>query len=752
MRLGFSVVLLSLLCIFNAAEAARVVPDNKIVLSGNNSSVSVSFYMTGLEPKLSKKLLTKGIKAKLIVSKDVNGVVTVSEKKIFIPISSEGTTDKSQQVTFTLNEFSNLVASNSFSYQLKFPKKLQNKLALESFQENIFVNISGLSVSGKVQIPQADSSKFLSSGNVASPEGVEVNLIRFDEDEREVLIATTDTDVNGEYQFNFSGDNFSPDFMVSATAPDDTRLRAIVGSGDTDINPVSEFIFQEIENASPAFSDYNSEDVLNFIDTVESFNIPGAETIADSLDTLSEVANDFITNLIDAVDLSSLATSTEDLTGLYNFVLFDFGLFSRDIDTKTYNTCGLEFGELRFNPPVSGAVEVSGRSAVESRMDLFNDSVPGTSFSGYFLDSTLTRNSTEEAPGYSVSLGQDDSLTIVNPQEEEFFRDDRGDLIGFRSLVSTEKLYPAQAGVFMGTLIARGEEFVPDTLEIVGKEDIATFSFIFKKEDISLQSFDGNFGVVGFGAEFGDDGSTLIFGNLGEIEIFSRTIAASDFRTIRIKRIKNQSSTQLNSDGAVLSFTDFFRVDKNKITMSLPIAFDETIDLEGFANPQTNFFAVVGSSDERERGGRGRGLTEAIRELVLAVRLPSSTPNLSGTQYQINKIEVFFDGSLIEVFDEKQGIVTFSETEMNFTNQLERIIARDSDFSNINFTELALDDELLNYSVSNTGFIQAGDLENGLFEGYVSDDAEIIILRYRTEDLSSDSPNASMGLYILNKI
>lgn len=150
MSLGFSVVLLGLLSIFNAANAARVVPDKKVVLSENNKNASVSFFMTGLEPKLAKKILNKGIKAKLIVSKDTNGIVKVSEKKISIPISSEGNTDKSQQVTFTLNDSSNLAVSNSFSYQIKFPKKLQNKLGLENFQENIFVNISGLSVSGKV--------------------------------------------------------------------------------------------------------------------------------------------------------------------------------------------------------------------------------------------------------------------------------------------------------------------------------------------------------------------------------------------------------------------------------------------------------------------------------------------------------------------------------------------------------------------------------------------------------------------------
>ncbi len=214
MSLGFSVVLLGLLSIFNAANAARVVPDKKVVLSENNKNASVSFFMTGLEPKLAKKILNKGIKAKLIVSKDANGIVKVSEKKISIPISSEGNTDKSQQVTFTLNDSSNLAVSNSFSYQIKFPKKLQNKLGLENFQENIFVNISGLSVSGKVQIPQADSSKFLASGNFSSPEGLEVNLIRIDEDESEVLLATTETDINGENQYNFSAENYSPNFMV----------------------------------------------------------------------------------------------------------------------------------------------------------------------------------------------------------------------------------------------------------------------------------------------------------------------------------------------------------------------------------------------------------------------------------------------------------------------------------------------------------------------------------------------------------
>lgn len=161
---------------------------------------------------------------------------------------------------------------------------------------------------------------------------------------------------------------------------------------------------------------------------------------------------------------------------------------------------------------------------------------------------------------------------------------------------------------------------------------------------------------------------------------------------------------------------------------------------------------MAGSSDERERGERTRGLTEAIRELALAVRLPSTRPDLSSLDYQINKTEVFFDGSLIEVMDEKQGTATFSETEMLFSNQLERIISRNNDFSNISFTELILDDESLSYSLSTTGVLQAGDLENGLFNGYVSDDAEIILLRYRTEDLDSNPANASTGLYILNKI
>ncbi|KPJ93335.1 MAG: hypothetical protein AMJ53_07475 [Gammaproteobacteria bacterium SG8_11] len=247
-----------------------------------------------------------------------------------------------------------------------------------------------------------------------------VELIRIDKSGAQVgdVIASTTTDsVTGAYSLDYEG-TLSSDLVVQVTGASGP-MRALAVAETTDINPVTEYVTQQIlasiiNNNNISLDAITPKTVAELIDFVESLDITfsGSETVAESaaaIDSVadangidSEISNSLNGSLIGAWGLNQDGNTTTEVVIVFledsSFMLLHDGV--ADVDGMP----GIESGTYQFDA-ASGAltfnetVDTNGSWGI-SDADPDNASINNNTLTLTFVNSafSFTRIASDSSP------------------------------------------------------------------------------------------------------------------------------------------------------------------------------------------------------------------------------------------------------------------------------------------------------------------------------------------------------------------
>ena len=188
------------------------------------------------------------------------------------------------------------------------------------------------------------------SGVLPVPAGVSVRLIQVNDDGTVVrTIQTVQTDANGHFAFDPVTE--APDLMVVVADSAGNEMRALVGTGQTDIDPVSEFLTREVlediaaSGGSRTLADYTNEERDAAERAAAELDIDLSATTIE--DAVSEVGQENGPDLSDIVDELATGSSgnADRLTGTFALVGLEMLFEGNQVQATGLNF----FGDVSFN-------------------------------------------------------------------------------------------------------------------------------------------------------------------------------------------------------------------------------------------------------------------------------------------------------------------------------------------------------------------------------------------------------------------
>lgn len=219
------------------------------------------------------------------------------------------------------------------------------------------------------------------TGLVSVPDAT-VELIRINEDgsQNGAVIATTTTNADGSYSLDFEG-TLTGDMVVQVTSDSGTPMRSLVVSDVADINPVTEYVMQQVLE-----SIQNNDHI--------------------TLDSITEAAVEEITILVEGLDI--VFTGSETIEEIATII--DTAASSGGVDVSTEVSNGLYTVDLNGLTPVS----------VITSSDCINGAVGGWEYTFSSTGMTLTGSDSFNSNGDGVcSVGAEESFTLTHAEVQE---------------------------------------------------------------------------------------------------------------------------------------------------------------------------------------------------------------------------------------------------------------------------------------------------------------------------------------------
>ena len=335
-------------------------------------------------------------------------------------------------------------------------------------------------------------------------------------------------------------------------------------------------------------------------------------------------------------------------------------------------------------------------------------------------------------------------ISFAEPAFEESHENPDGTYI-FRSQPSVMNMIPVGDDMFLSRSQNTGYNQGPDQTKEY--EYTVGYGSIIKKSDLEASDLDGTYGMVGLGysvegssygatAFVGDlifNGDTTINYNLAQTEIKLKNISC-DGSSYAVE-VSDESIT----GGASLSFS------KDRVNIELDDENSKTPPLfTGFADSDAEILTMAYASDEGVQGSRnGRNVISAAeRQMIFAVRKPSSQLNLDGKSYRLLSVRYSFNsegGRTIE--SGEVGTLSFSGGTASISGFTKTAYARATGSSESVDTSTSVTDEAaIAYTLGATGNIGFTIGEDEEITGFVSSSTELIVL-------NSDYGN-SLGMYL----
>ena len=754
----------------------------------SNTSPSTSFTAS-LNDNIDKLTGSGTIKAKLRVkSKNIE----LSSKTIEIPYT-DGVIGDSEAVTLSLKE-AEITQSSSAKLSIKFPKKYKKKFKIKNFKTTVSLDAQAPKVSGQVSIPSGNLASFKSKTrsklrnkgitpfNLENPDGVLVELIEIDSTTGEKVgdtLASALTDSEGEFELDLpEAVDFGTEhvLVVEGEEPDEA-MHAPLSSDEVDVNPATEVIFDLTQEAILApeeigldplepvsFESFTELEAEGLNERLEELNPVFEETLAESLAGIRATYEDYLDTLLahaadddEAGVESDLAITAKGVAGDYNVVFFDSVLTSED---SVNSSVQLTSGRM-FKPDEVGALVVKPGVGFQTSMRSFETNSSGPegpgegpddggqnseddSASCYDVESesfpTTARNADEQGNFY-MTIDANRIISFAEASFTEFIDNPDGRYV-FTTQPSVMNMIPVGDNMFLSSSLSIGELTRPDG--VVETEYSTGFGSIIKKANLEEGSITGAYGLVGLGYMAGSSHRGAV-SFVGDINFAADAI---DYNLTSVQLRQNNfgcsgSSIAVEVQEETITGTGKVKYQGDRVSINVDEEEDDSMALfTGFATSDKEILTLAYAADFGIQGSRGNSnvVNDAERQMIFAVKKPSSQLDLSGKTYRLISLNFSFnDQGGKSVAAGELGTLTFSASTVSLADFTKTVYDLASAGATVTTASSVETQTGIAYTLSETGSI-AFTVGSEELTGYVSSDARLIIL-------NSDK-DAELGTYL----
>ncbi len=774
----------AILCLFGlrAFASIPIIPSNTDLRFTNaDRSEVVTFTLEDNPGALAGK--TGVIRAQIKFNKKI---FSVSPANIQIPYTN-GVVGNSQPVTFTLKKSSSIDRDVSFS--VRVANKTARQLDLTNYSDTVSIDVGGIDISGTISIPEDDeenyqfrirSPRHARATRTSSFQGPSVKLYEVNADgSLGELISTTTVDGNQHFDFDLpEGATLGAHYAAVLQGSGGPDLTVFVDGEDIKIDPVNTFIFSEIAekvgqtigNEEIDLDHFQANELQAIQEQFEEFNPNIEATVDETIGNLETSFTDVMTNMIGvandedgiAVVDGQVVTQSDSefgevaggVAGDYYAAFFTARLSGTSDENVYYSSHhfinGIQLGWARLSRPTpAGVVNIKPRPVLSSEAALITGSGGEAC---YELEAATDRfNPTKMKdgnPNLFVTIDPQNIMTVIQPARENSFTN-MGTTFVAKDKDEVMKFYPVGEGLFFGAMAGGNETRLASNNTLMTNDLSIGFASIVKQSDFSISQMDGNYGLVGAGADYNADGRIAMRGLDGIVTVEDGS-ATANFHDVEVVREYSGescsnavtiSSNEQESDGeATLSISN------RKILIST--GEEGASVFEGYPRPDGGVIVFVNSADRGQSGQRvdeegsrvKAEVDNANREFNIAVRLPSEAPNLNGKSYKLLSYDVSFanDGG-ISISNHKAGSLEFTGGNLSFVDQTLNTISRTSDSSEVASSIVPASNSSATPTIADNGFITF-TVDGKVFRGYISSDSALIVLNAVT--------NNSLGMYI----
>ena len=629
----------------------------------------------------------------------------------------------------------------------------------------------GTTIQGTVKVFNTDRSRISfvkaddddNSSIIALNSGT-VELIEVDDNATWIRTITSAPVSNtGEYHLSVpSGVNLAANLMVRVMV-DNEPIRAFAFRTQVDINPATEFLIDKLVEEGTQITKLANNQVLRLVGYIEELDLRGTSTYDEIENALKEQFHGLLDDTIQAVNAELSATGDASrFAGDFNTASYSLGFMTfydntTGIQPIPFFEHGIDFGKISIST-TSNTLNIDSSQNLSIYANICKDNNHGSTYH-LFYESEIDNSS--DITGVSLTAIDNYTLYISEPLEEELIADDDNseNWKGFRYAPSQSKIHLVNENLGIGQTAFAGNIYdLDDTGHIAtdaeahGTENQFDLFFLGRKmEGASQATLTGNYGMIYFENTFENDGSNM------EMETL----------------ILNTACT-LNGDGT----DDCYYYDNNVSRVASQLTFDysninsdgildnvsigdgsDSVNGSGFVADNGSFFTFVTS--ESEKNGNDE-IISSTKGIAIGVKRPTSfsTSNLAGKTYTYLNLGLDMKSAYeyMEIARKKNATVTFTDSSYLSTTGIHAFLSRDNDnvpheYNSDNFTI-----NNIAYNVISTGKIDFNiDIDNDssndlLFIGYISENADLIILKQRNiTNLSEGEEEYSIAILVEQK-
>lgn len=612
-----------------------------------------------------------------------------------------------------------------------------------------------------------------------------------------LVLASALTDASGDFEMEMPEEtpggkpvDFGTDFVIMVQGDEEgEEMHTPLFTDEVNVNPATEALYDLTQEAiaNPELVGLPPEEEISFenFTPLEAEGLDGQmeeltplyeETLEESLASLKDSYSTFLNNMLGVAadddaegEESDLQAVAKGIAGDYNVVFFDTRITSEERIDLSVNLTGGRMSK----PDEVGALVVTPAQGFNTQASLFEgrggdgpDDGPndgdqggegststfsangGDNFSCYEIEaeSGLDGESREadENGNFYMTVDGNRIISFAAPAFEESFDNPDGVYI-YRAQPSVMNMIPVGDDMFLSRSRDVGYNQGPDGTKEY--EYTVGYGSIIKKADLAESDLTGAYGLVGIGYTVGGNsyGAISFIGDLtfnGDSSV-AYNLTETEIEVNNISCDGESYAVEVSDEATVGTGKLSFKKDRVNIDIEEDDS-DVSSLFTGFADSDAEILTLAYSSDEGVQGSRnGRNVISAAdREMIFAVKKPSSLLSLDGKSYRLLSIKYSFNedgGRTIE--SGEVGTLSFSGGTAAISGFSRTAYARATGASeSVDTSTVTVDESAIAYTLTETGSLSFNIGEDEEIAGFISSSSELIILK-SDEDMS-------LGMYL----
>jgi|GEM_PF-6320484 len=516
------------------------------------------------------------------------------------------------------------------------------------------------------------------------------------------------------------------------------------------------------------------------------------ETLSDSVQSLRDTYANFLNNMLGAAaddDLTGAATdigdAAEGVAGIYNVSFFNV-----TVSSETSLRMSVELAAARMSKPDEvGAFAVTpfpsfstqasleelrswggpqdggqqgpdggqqgpqggsqqpqgGGSGDPSQTPTATRVRPNNSGDCYdvtaYSEGARQVNGTQDGNFY-MTVNNEGVINFAQPAEEQSGSTPEGDTFTFRVKPSVMNMFPVGEGMYLSTQYSEMENSNSGGTRT--EYDVG-FASIIKRSNLSEGEVDGDYGLVGVGYTLGTTsyGTTSFTGELSISGTNANFTVTSADRNI--ENVGCGGSFALSSNETTEAGTAVLNIVNDRLDIQVEADAGTESVFTGFARPDAKVLSLIYAQDNGARGsrtdfgGESRNvISDADRQVILAVKKPTSTPDLNGKTYRLLSMSFSFNAEGGRTITTSEvGTLSFAGSTATVAGVTQNVFSKSDSDSDL----VATTADISSSSAATIGADGAISFTLGTeaASGYIASDKSLIVL-----GTNSDS---GLGIY-----